>query len=136
MVCYFVGAWREKSNGAMAATSVWNKSVTIQRWQRCIPSSPTCYWWKASSLMKRGVASGAPIRATLAKATTAAARQKEITGRGKGLALAGLGVFRENRCPAFDEALQYCSYDYDDTCGPCADHCLSCDGSAACIAKL
>ena len=31
VVCYFVGAWKEKASGGFTATGVWNKSVGIQR---------------------------------------------------------------------------------------------------------
>ena len=123
VVCYFVGAWREKSNGAMASTSVWHKSVAIQRWYSLYPQfaymllvegfqshrKKRCRVWgayKGEAFISSDYGCSAPEGKSLEEA--------------KDSALFGLGAFLgEHRCPAFDEAIQYSySYDYSDYSWP------------------
>ena len=37
LVCYFVGAWQKTDSGSVISTSIWTKSVAIQRWYALNP---------------------------------------------------------------------------------------------------
>lgn len=134
VVCYFVGAWREKANGAMTATSVWNKSPTVQRWYALYPQFAYMLLVEGfqSHRKKRCQVWGAfEGEAYVSKEYGCWAPSGRSLDEAKGSALRGLDTFLgDASCPAFDALWEGSySYSYDAAYGgACADHCLTCAG--------